>query len=121
MYPAKQSETNTSKPTTSSSSTDATKTESDGTSTIAEVYQLYSDNIQELTPLISDVLSDTINEYTAEWVADAIKETALMNKYSMKYILAILKNWSEYGKDSDLAKSQTNKYVTGRYGRYVES
>ena len=94
---------------------------SDELDATAEVYKCYSDNINPLTPFISDTLGDFIDEYTAEWVVDAIKVACLQNKRSLKYILGILKRWESDGKSDPLETQTPNKrYITGKYSDYVK-
>ena len=56
------------------------------------IYKLYSDNIAPLTPMIADRLQLDEEEYGEEWITEAIRVAVMMNKKSMSYIEAILKN-----------------------------
>jgi DNA replication protein len=90
-----------------------------------DVYTLYEQNIGMLTPLIADELKDAEQQYKADWIRDAIKEAALHNKRSIKYILKILENWSVEGRNDgtyqrDTQKTDPDKYLKGKYGHIVK-
>lgn len=61
------------------------------------VFAAYQDNIGQLTPHISDAISESIDELTASWVLAAIKLAAERNKRSWSYIEGILKKWRAQG------------------------
>lgn len=60
-------------------------------------FQLYEENIGPLTPIIADSIKDAEDFYTAEWVRDAIEESAVSNKRGWKYIAAVLKGRKDRG------------------------
>jgi DnaD/phage-associated family protein len=91
----------------------------------ADIYTLYEQNIGLLTPLIADELKDAEQQYKADWIRDAVKEAALHNKRSIKYILKILENWSVEGRNDgtyqrDTQKTDPDKYLKGKYGHIVK-
>jgi DNA replication protein len=65
---------------------------------VPNVFKLYEENIGPLTPLIADALKDAEQDYSSEWIADAIEQSAKLNKRSWKYIEAILRRWKEEGR-----------------------
>jgi DNA replication protein len=90
-----------------------------------DIYTLYEQNVGMLTPLIADELKDAEQQYKADWIRDAIKEAALHNKRSIKYILKILENWSVEGRSDgtyqrDTQKTDPDKYLKGKYGHIVK-
>jgi DNA replication protein len=90
-----------------------------------DIYTLYEQNIGLLTPLIADELKDAEQQYSADWIRDAIKEAALHNKRSIKYIAKILENWSVEGRSDgtyprDTKKTDPDKYIKGKYGHIVQ-
>jgi DNA replication protein len=92
---------------------------------LPDIYTLYEQNIGMLTPIIADELKDAEKNYSADWIRDAIKEAALHNKRSIKYILKILENWSVEGRSDgtyqrDTKKSDPDKYIKGKYGHIVQ-
>jgi DNA replication protein len=89
-----------------------------------DIYTMYEQNIGMLTPLIADELKDAEQQYSADWIRDAIKEAALHNKRSIKYIAKILENWSAEGRSDgtyprDTKKADPDKYIKGKYGHIV--
>jgi DNA replication protein len=64
---------------------------------VPNIFKLYEENIGPLTPLIADALKDAEQVYSPEWMADAIEQSAKLNKRSWKYIEAILRRWKEEG------------------------
>jgi DNA replication protein len=92
---------------------------------LPDIYTLYEQNIGMLTPLIADELKDAEKQYPADWIRDAIKEAALHNKRSIRYITKILENWSAEGRNDgtyqrDTKKTDPDKYIKGKYGHMVQ-
>jgi DnaD/phage-associated family protein len=91
---------------------------------VPNIFRLYEQNIGPLTPLMSDTLKDAENEYSAEWIEEAISEALKRNIRNWKYVEAILKGWKERGnherenqqnagKNDRYAKSQFSEYFDG--------
>ncbi len=97
---------------------------------LPDIYTLYEQNVGMLTPIIADELKDAEKIYSADWIRDAIKEAALHNKRSIKYITKILETWSVEGRSDGTYKNGTHwrhikesnpeKFVKGKYGRIVQ-
>ncbi len=92
---------------------------------LPDIYTLYEQNVGMLTPLIADELKDAEKLYSANWIRDAIKEAALHNKRSIRYITKILENWSVEGRNDgtyqrDTKKTDPDKYIKGKYGHMVQ-
>jgi len=92
---------------------------------LPDIYTLYEKNVGMLTPIIADELKDAEQQYSADWIRDSIKEAALHNKRSIKYITRILENWSVEGRNDgtyqrDIKKTDPDKYVKGKYGHIVQ-
>lgn len=92
---------------------------------LPDIYTLYEQNVGMLTPMIADELRDAEKLYPPDWIRDAIKEAALHNKRSIKYIAKILENWSVEGRSDgtyqrDSKKTDPDKYVKGKYGHMVQ-
>ena len=62
------------------------------------IYALYEANIGMITPLVADKLKDAEREYPWEWIEEAFKIAAELNKRSWRYVAAILERWSTEGK-----------------------
>jgi DNA replication protein len=91
---------------------------------LPDIFTLYEQNVGMLTPMIADELRDAEKLYPQDWIRDAIKEAALHNKRSIKYIAKILENWSIEGRSDgtyqrDSKKTDPDKYIKGKYGHMV--
>jgi len=92
---------------------------------LPDIYTLYEQNVGMLTPMIADELRDAEKLYPPAWICDAIKEAALHNKRSIRYITKILENWSVKGRDDGtyqrhIKKTGPAKFTKGKYGRLVQ-
>jgi DNA replication protein len=90
-----------------------------------DIFTLYEQNIGMLTPLIADELRDAEQIYPQEWIGEAIKEAAALNKRSWRYIAKILENWSAEGKSDgthrgDTKKTGPDRYLKQKYGHMVQ-
>jgi len=91
---------------------------------LPDIFSLYEQNIGLLTPIIADELKEALKLYPEAWIKDAIKEAASLNKHSWRYISKILDNWVAGGRNDgtyfgDTQKSP-DKYVKGKYGKFVQ-
>ena len=87
------------------------------------IYQLYEQNIGPLTPLIADELDDAERTYPQEWIEEAVKIAVESNIRRWRYILAILRSWTEegrHGKDQRDPQTSRKKYIQGEYGDFIE-
>ena len=87
---------------------------------IPNVFKLYEENIGPLTPLIADALKDAEQVYSSEWIADAVEQSAKLNKRSWKYIEAILHRWKEEGRAEKQNRRDTETSRGGDVARKVE-
>jgi DnaD/phage-associated family protein len=77
-----------------------------------------------LTPMIAEELREAEKIYPESWIRDAIKEAVSQGKRKWSYIAAILERWSTDGRDDgahrrDFKKTDTDKYIKGKYGHMV--
>ena len=91
---------------------------------LPDIFTLYEQNIGMLTPMIAEELRDAEKNYPEDWIKDAIREAALHNKRSIKYIAKILETWSVEGRTDgtyqrDSKKAGPDKYFKGKYGHMV--
>jgi len=89
------------------------------------IFALYEQNIGIITPMIAEELKEAEKIYPAQWIEEAFKEAAALNKRSWRYIARILERWASEGKDSGEYKRHTktygpDKYVKGKYGHLVK-
>ena len=63
------------------------------------IFALYEQNIGPLTPLLSDILRDAENTYPALWIDEAMKIAVEKNVRNWRYVEAVLKRWTTFGKE----------------------
>lgn len=63
------------------------------------IFTLYEQNIGPITPLLADELRDIEKSFNAEWVEQALLESVLQNKRSLKYVRAILERRHKAGRE----------------------
>jgi DNA replication protein len=91
-----------------------------------DIFTLYEQNIGMLTPLIADELREAGKQYSENWIREAIKEAAALNRRNWRYIARILEHWATEGKDDGTHRRNTaqnsdpDKYIRGRYGHMVQ-
>ena len=101
--------TETKTKTDSAAAADACVREEDNS--LSEVVRTFENNIHPVTGKIEqDALVGLTDEYSALWVTEAIKEAALSNGRSLRYITAILERWKRDGFKAPRKKGG------GRYG-----
>ena len=95
------------------------------TEELPDIFTLYEQNIGMLTPMIAEELREAEKLYPLDWIRDAIKEAASLNKRHWRYIARILENWLAEGKGSgayqrkSAPKTGPDKYFKGKYGHMV--
>jgi DnaD/phage-associated family protein len=67
------------------------------------VFQLYEENIGPITPLIAEELKEAEELYPYEWLEEALREAALLNKRSWRYASRILQRWATEGRTREKA------------------
>ena len=89
-----------------------------------DIFTLYEENIGILTPMIAEELQDAEKLYPEEWIRDAIREAASLNKRSWRYIFRILERWSEEGRSDGAyrgdSKTGPEKYSGQKYGHIIK-
>jgi len=69
----------------------------------ANAYQLYEENIGPLTPLVAQELKEAEELYPFEWIEEAFREAAALNKRSWRYAARILERWAAEGRKREEA------------------
>jgi DNA replication protein len=90
----------------------------------SEIFILYEENIGPLTPLIANALKDAEQEYSKEWLEEAIRIAVANNVRKWRYVQAILTNWKEEdrnGRDQRHAEEDYKQYTKGKYGKFIKS
>jgi DNA replication protein len=89
------------------------------------IFALYEQNIGMITPMIAEELKEAERLYPPQWIEEAFKIAATLNKRSWGYIARILERWASEGKDSgeykrNIKKDDPDKYIKGKYGHLVK-
>ena len=61
------------------------------------IFQLFEENISQLTPMVADELKLLEKDYPEKWIGWAIEEAVKNNVRKLSYISSILKNWQANG------------------------
>jgi DnaD/phage-associated family protein len=61
------------------------------------VFMFYTSNIGALTSFVADEIKGSVDDFTSEWVIEAMKEAVKNEARNWKYVEAILKNWKTHG------------------------
>jgi DnaD/phage-associated family protein len=78
------------------------------------VFQLYEENIGPITPLVGEELRDAERLYPYEWLEEALREAALLNKRSWRYAAAILQRWATEGRKRETVGRDPGEGATAR-------
>lgn len=73
------------------------------------VYANYTNNFGALTSFIADSIKGAVEDYTAEWVNEAMNEAVLHEARNWKYVESILRRWKTEGFKSQ-RKGNNGKY-----------
>ncbi|AKG53497.1 DnaD/phage-associated domain protein [Dehalogenimonas sp. WBC-2] len=91
---------------------------------LPDVFNIYEQNIGLITPIIADELKEALRLYPEVWLKEAIGEAARLNKRNWRYINKILDNWATQGRNDGTYQRDitagADKYVKGKYGRFVQ-
>lgn len=89
---------------------------------IENVFEVYRQNIGELSQDMENRLVLAVKRFTATWVIDAIREGVKYNKKTWVYIAGILRNWEMSGKNTKQTRKSNDpdKYIKGKYGHMVK-
>ena len=87
------------------------------------LYTLYEKNIGPLTPMIAEDLSAALEEYSIEWIEDAIHAAVQSNVRNWRYVEAILRTWKKEGKYADTrrnSKKDGRRISTGEFDEFIQ-
>jgi len=85
------------------------------------IFRYYEENIGPLTPLIAETLGSSLEEYSEEWIMEAIQIAVKNNVRRWSYISSILTRWQEEGRDGTNRKDHQEdyrRYLKGEYGDF---
>lgn len=86
------------------------------------IFQLYEEHIGTITPLVGERLVVAAEMYPWEWILEAFREAAEMNRRNWRYIERILQTWWEEGRGDetpgrDPVEARRERYLGGSIGR----
>lgn len=86
--------------------------ESDSDDSFKKLVQAFEQNgFGTLSDMVRDNLAQLSDEYTSQWVLDAIKIAVERNARNLRYVEGILKSWQANGKDDGIKKNENkNKW-----------
>lgn len=79
------------------------------------IFRLYEEHIGTITPMVGDRLIDAEERYPADWIEDAFREAAELNKRSWRYVERILANWAEEGRSHETPERDSLEDRKQRY------
>jgi DNA replication protein len=93
------------------------------------VFSLYEQNIGPLTPMIAESLKDAEAEFSAGWLADAIRAAVDANVRNWRYIKGVLNRWKRDGKREGMTHEAAEKpdepagkrFTGGEFADFIES
>jgi DnaD/phage-associated family protein len=90
----------------------------------SNVFKLYEENIEALTPLLADMLKEAEQKYPGAWFEEAFEIAVSRNVRNWKYIEAILTRWKENGKDerrdSQDSVKDAKRYTEGEFSEFLK-
>jgi DnaD/phage-associated family protein len=73
------------------------------------IFLLYENNIGTISPILADQLREAENTYPWPWITEAFKIAVDQNARSWAYISAILRRWTDEGKNSGKSGRHSEK------------
>lgn len=86
----------------------------------SNIFHLYEENIGPLTPIIAESLREAQEDYSQEWIVEALQLAVKNNVRRWKYVESILKHWKEEGRDGANRRDDQEdhrRYLKGEYGQ----
>ncbi len=72
---------------------------------LALVSQVYESEIGAVTSMVTKELVSLLDEYSADWILDAIKQAAVQNVRKLSYLRSTLSNWRMEGRGGKNGKA----------------
>lgn len=90
------------------------------------IFRLYEENIGTITPMVGERLLEAVDTYPAEWIEDAFREAAELNRRNWRYVERILQNWAQEGRGNETAgrdtfEEQKQRFLGGPLGHVVRN
>jgi DNA replication protein len=89
------------------------------------IFRLYEENIGALTPMIAERLKAAEEDFSYEWIVEAIDLAIDNNKRKWAYINAILERWKQEGRanvheTTERPHQSDGKFATSRWSDFSE-
>jgi DNA replication protein len=89
------------------------------------IFRLYEENIGALTPMIAERLKAAEDDFSYEWIVEAIDLAIDNNKRKWAYINAILERWKQEGRanvheTTERPHQSDGKFATSRWSDFSE-
>lgn len=84
------------------------------------IYTLYEETVGPITPQIAEELVEAETLYPWEWIDDAFREAAELNKRSWRYISRILERWQSEGRDDEALGRHSSRWRDSEYGHLIQ-
>ena len=84
------------------------------------IFTLYEETVGPITPQIAEELVEAEALYPWEWINDAFREAAELNKRSWRYISRILERWQSEGRDDEALRRHSGRWRDSEYGHLIQ-
>ena len=90
------------------------------------IFVLYEETTGDtLTPMIAQELVEAEGRYPTNWIEDAFRAAAELNRRSWRYVSRILERWEREGRDGEAGRhpetaGDSKKHTTSDYGQLIE-
>ncbi len=84
------------------------------------VFALYEQTIGPITPQIAEALTEAEALYPTEWISDAFREAAELNKRSWRYVQRILERWHDEGRENEKARGYSGRRFDPKYDHIIQ-
>ena len=84
------------------------------------IFALYEQTIGPITPQIAEALTEAEALYPTDWISDAFREAAELNKRSWRYVQRILQRWHDEGRDHETARGHSGRRFDPKYDHIIQ-
>ncbi len=84
------------------------------------IFALYEQTVGPITPQIAEALTEAEALYPIDWISDAFREAAELNKRSWRYVQRILERWHDEGRDNETARGHSGRRFDPKYDHIIQ-
>ena len=84
------------------------------------IFALYEQTVGPITPQIAEALTEAEALYPTDWISDAFREAAELNKRSWRYVQRILERWHDEGRDNETTGGHSRWRPDPRYEHLIQ-